>query len=99
MRHDALDEEPPEWPDLRDTPLSRHPEPARSPSAAAPARPSRSVASIEVSRSRRLIVMVSLGVGTFVTALSNSVLNAILPLVATAYGTDISSVEWFVTAF
>ncbi len=44
-------------------------------------------------------MIVSLGVGTFVTALSNSVLNAILPLVATSYNTDISSVEWIVTAF
>ena len=67
--------------------------------ARAPARPPGSVASIEVSRSRRLIVMTSLGVGTFVTALSNSVLNAILPLVASSYNTDISSVEWIITAF
>lgn len=57
------------------------------------------MASVEVSRARRLIVMVSLGVGTFVTALSNSVLNAILPLVADGFQTDISTVEWIVTAF
>ncbi|MFN8633444.1 MAG: MFS transporter [Chloroflexota bacterium] len=54
---------------------------------------------VEVSRARRLIVIVSLGIGTFVTALSNSVLNAILPLVANAYDTTISDVEWIVTAF
>lgn len=59
----------------------------------------RARAQIEVSRSRRLVVIASLGVGTFVTALSNSVLNAILPLVADAFVTDISAVEWIVTTF
>ena len=43
--------------------------------------------------------MAALGVGTFVTALSNSVLNAILPLIATAFQTDISAVEWIITTF
>src|SRR5687767_14864421 len=54
---------------------------------------------IEVSRTRRLTIMAALGVGTFVTALSQSVLNAILPLIATAFQTDISAVEWIVTTF
>jgi len=63
------------------------------------ARPPGSVASIEVSRSRRLIILISLGVGTFVTALSQSVLSSTLPLIATSYNTDISSVEWIITAF
>lgn len=52
-----------------------------------------------MSRNRRLVVIASLGVGTFVTALSNSVLNAILPLVADAFTTDISAVEWIITTF
>jgi EmrB/QacA subfamily drug resistance transporter len=54
---------------------------------------------IEVSPARRLAVISALGVGTFVTALSNSVLNAILPLVADAFSTDISAVEWIITTF
>ncbi len=54
---------------------------------------------IEVSRARRLAVIAALGVGTFVTALSNSVLNAILPLIADSFQTDISAVEWIVTTF
>jgi EmrB/QacA subfamily drug resistance transporter len=45
------------------------------------------------------MVISALGVGTFVTALSNSVLNAILPLIADAFHTDISAVEWIVTSF
>jgi EmrB/QacA subfamily drug resistance transporter len=45
------------------------------------------------------MVIVSLGVGTFVTSLGNSVLNTILPLIADNYQTDLSSVEWIVTAF
>src|SRR5688500_8350435 len=56
-------------------------------------------AMIEVSPARRLAVISALGVGTFVTALSNSVLNAILPLIADAFVTDISAVEWIVTTF
>jgi EmrB/QacA subfamily drug resistance transporter len=54
---------------------------------------------VEASRSRRLTVIASLGVGTFVTALSNSVVNAILPLIADAFQTDISAVEWVITTF
>ena len=54
---------------------------------------------IEVSPTRRLTIMAALGVGTFVTALSNSVLNAILPLIANAFSTDISAVEWIITTF
>jgi EmrB/QacA subfamily drug resistance transporter len=66
-----------------------------------PAAAGRSAAApmVEVSRARRLTVLAAIGIGTFVTALSNSVLNAILPLIADAFGTDISAVEWIVTAF
>jgi EmrB/QacA subfamily drug resistance transporter len=62
-------------------------------------RRSAATAAVEVSRARRLTVLAALGIGTFVTALSNSVLNAILPLIADAFGTDISAVEWIVTTF
>jgi EmrB/QacA subfamily drug resistance transporter len=54
---------------------------------------------VESTRAQRLMLISSLGVGTFTTALSNSVLNAILPLIADAFATDISAVEWIVTAF
>ncbi len=56
-------------------------------------------AQIEVSSRRRFVVIASLGIGTFVIALSNSVLNAILPLIANAFSTDISAVEWIITTF
>src|SRR5262249_26347741 len=65
----------------------------------AAARRAAAAALIEVSRTRRLSIIAALGVGTFVTALSNSVLNAILPLIATAFQTDISAVEWIITTF
>lgn len=66
---------------------------------AAARRRAAATAMVEVSRARRLAVIGALGVGTFVTALSNSVLNAILPLIAEAFQTDISAVEWIITTF
>ena len=78
--------------------MSAESRPATEPIARAPARRP-GAAMIEVSRTRRLAVLAALGVGTFVIALSNSVLNAILPLIADAFVTDISAVEWIVTAF
>jgi EmrB/QacA subfamily drug resistance transporter len=56
-------------------------------------------ATVESTRAQRLMLIASLGVGTFTTALSNSVLNAILPLIANAFDTGISDVEWIITAF
>ncbi|MGE3909394.1 MAG: MFS transporter, partial [Chloroflexota bacterium] len=65
----------------------------------APATPHPTRAAVESTRGQRLTLIASLGVGTFTTALSNSVLNAILPLIADAFQTDISAVEWIITAF
>ena len=75
------------------------PSAAGTSSSTATARRAAAAVLIEVSRTRRLTIMAALGVGTFVTALSNSVLNAILPLIATAFQTDISAVEWIITTF
>src|SRR6185503_6235633 len=93
---DALD------PPLRSRiPMSAKSRPSPASDRASPiaSRRAAAVALIEVSRGRRLTIMAALGVGTFVTALSNSVLNAILPLIATSFETDISAVEWIVTTF
>ncbi|MCC7367068.1 MAG: MFS transporter [Chloroflexi bacterium] len=65
-------------------------------SASASTRPA---AAAEPTRGQRLTLIAALGVGTFTTALSNSVLNTILPLISNAFQTDISAVEWIVTAF
>lgn len=54
---------------------------------------------IAMPRLGRLAVIVALGVGTFTTALSNSVVNAILPLIADEFQVDISAVEWVITTF
>ena len=75
------------------------PTPAGGRAASVASRRAAAAALIEVSPTRRLTIMAALGVGTFVTALSNSVLNAILPLIADAFGTDISAVEWIITTF
>ena len=54
---------------------------------------------VESTHAQRLTLMTALGIGTFTTALSMSVLNAILPLIAEGFHTDISAVEWIITAF
>ncbi len=44
-------------------------------------------------------VLLSVGVGTFMSALDGSVVNTILPVIRTALKTDISTVEWAVTVY
>ena len=47
----------------------------------------------------RTTVVAALCVGTFVAALGNSVVNAILPIVADGLQSDVASVQWVITTF
>jgi EmrB/QacA subfamily drug resistance transporter len=48
---------------------------------------------------RRAVVVAALGLGAYLAALDNSVVNAILPVVAAAFGTDLAAIEWVVTIY
>src|SRR3954451_5547289 len=52
-----------------------------------------------VSRLGRIATVGSLAVGTYMAALDNSIVNAVLPVVSEAFNTDLSSVEWVVTTY
>jgi EmrB/QacA subfamily drug resistance transporter len=47
----------------------------------------------------RNVVVAALAVGAYMGALDISVVNAILPIIADAFGTDLSSIEWVVTSY
>jgi EmrB/QacA subfamily drug resistance transporter len=47
----------------------------------------------------RTVVIAALGVGIFLAALDISIVNAILPIVAVSFGTDLSAVQWVVTSY
>jgi EmrB/QacA subfamily drug resistance transporter len=47
----------------------------------------------------RNVVVAMLAVGAYMGALDVSVVNAILPIIADAFGTDLSSIEWVVTSY
>jgi EmrB/QacA subfamily drug resistance transporter len=53
----------------------------------------------ELSRLGRIATVGSLAVGTYMSALDNSIVNAVLPVVAEAFHTDLSAVEWVVTTY
>ena len=48
---------------------------------------------------RKWWVLVAVGTGTFMSALDGSVVNAILPILKSALGTDVATVEWIVTIY
>jgi MFS family permease len=48
---------------------------------------------------RKWLVLLAVGVGTFMSALDGSVVNTILPVVRSAFGSDIATVEWVVTVY
>jgi len=48
---------------------------------------------------RRRWVLVTVGVGTFMSALDSSVVNTILPVLARDLGTDIAGIEWVTTSY
>lgn len=45
------------------------------------------------------LVLIAVGVGTFMSALDGSVVNSILPVIQTYFGTDVATVEWVVTIY
>lgn len=45
------------------------------------------------------LVLLTVGVGTFMSALDGSVVNAILPVIQKYFGTDVATVEWVVTIY
>src|SRR5215510_14170475 len=47
----------------------------------------------------RGVVVAALGVGIYLAALDISIVNAILPVVADAFGTDLSAIQWVVTSY
>lgn len=48
---------------------------------------------------RKWWVLISVGVGTFMSALDGSVVNVVLPVVSRSFGSDVASVEWVVTTY
>lgn len=45
------------------------------------------------------LVLATIGVGTFMSALDGSVVNTILPVVTAYFHTDVATIEWVVTAY
>lgn len=45
------------------------------------------------------LVLIAIGIGTFMTALDTSVVNTILPLISDAYKSSVADVEWVVTIY
>jgi EmrB/QacA subfamily drug resistance transporter len=48
---------------------------------------------------RKWWVLLSVGVGTFMSALDGSVVNTVLPVVNRSFGSQVASVEWVVTVY
>lgn len=48
---------------------------------------------------RRWLILLAVGVGSFMSALDGSVVNTILPVVRGAFGSDVASIEWVVTVY
>jgi EmrB/QacA subfamily drug resistance transporter len=57
------------------------------------------VAAPDRARFSRNVIVAALALGAFLAALDNSIVNAILPVVAAAFGTDLTAIEWAVTAY
>ena len=45
------------------------------------------------------LVLVAIGIGTFMSALDGSVVNTILPVVTNYFKTDVATIEWVVTTY
>jgi EmrB/QacA subfamily drug resistance transporter len=48
---------------------------------------------------RRWWVLISVGVGTFMTALDGSVVNTVLPVIKGSLGSNVATIEWVVTIY
>ncbi len=51
------------------------------------------------SSDRKWLVLLAIGTGTFMSALDGSVVNAVLPIIREAFGSDIATIEWVVTVY
>src|SRR3712207_5695068 len=67
--------------------MTAEPIPASRPAAALP------------TPSERTAIVAALGLAAYMAALGNSIVNAILPVIADSFGTDVSAVQWVVTVF
>lgn len=45
------------------------------------------------------LVLIAIGVGTFMSALDGSVVNALLPIIRDAFKADVATIEWVVTIY
>ena len=54
---------------------------------------------LNASRLTRIATVGSLAVGAYMSALDNSIVNAVLPVIAQAFNTDLAAVEWVVTTY
>lgn len=50
------------------------------------------------ARLRRWVLM-AVGIGTFMSALDGSLVNTVLPLLASELGTDVAGIEWVTTVY
>ena len=57
------------------------------------------VAAHQRARFSRNVIVAALALGAYLAALDNSIVNAILPVVAAAFGTDLTAIEWAVTVY
>jgi len=48
---------------------------------------------------QKWLVLLAIGTGTFMSALDGSVVNAVLPIIRQAFGSDIATIEWVVTVY
>ncbi|HEX7587660.1 MAG TPA: MFS transporter, partial [Anaerolineae bacterium] len=48
---------------------------------------------------RKWLVLLAVGIGTFMSALDTSVVNIVLPVVNREFGSDVATSEWVVTIY
>lgn len=48
---------------------------------------------------RKWLVLLAVGFGTFMSALDGSIVNTILPVINSAFGTDVATIEWVLTIY
>lgn len=59
----------------------------------------RAAATDERAELPRGVIVAALSLGVYIAALDNSIVNAVLPVVADAFNTDLASIEWVVTSY
>jgi EmrB/QacA subfamily drug resistance transporter len=51
------------------------------------------------TKSNKWLVLIAIGIGTFMTALDGSVVNTILPVLGKDFSSSVASIEWVVTVY